>query len=90
MADYDNTNSGALFKNSDRTKENNQPHYSGPLFVQCPKCGEVGTHRQAAWLKESKTGKKFLSLQIQAEKEEEVEEEEVEGTKEEFDDDLPF
>lgn len=86
MTNYDNTNSGALFKNGERTEANNQPHYSGPLFVQCPSCGEVGTHRQAAWLKESKTGKKFLSLQIQAEKSEE----EVEETKEKFDDDLPF
>jgi adenine-specific DNA methylase len=86
MAEYDNTNSGALFKNGERTEENNQPHYSGPLFVQCPKCGEVGTHRQAAWLTESKAGKKFLSLKIQAEKsEEEAEEEEVD-----LNDDLPF
>lgn len=30
---YDNTNRGALWKNEDRTKENNWPHFKGSMNV---------------------------------------------------------
>lgn len=56
--DYDNTNSGILFKNeSDNEKA---PAYKGKLNVN-------GTDYQlAAWVKEAKSGKgKFLSLKLE-------------------------
>ena len=57
MNDYDNTNSGALFKN-DKKESEKQPDYRGPINVQ-------GVDMEiAAWLKTSKAGKKFMSLQI--------------------------
>lgn len=52
---YDNSNSGALFKNAKKVDES-QPDYTG----EC----EVGgvKHRISAWLKTSKAGKKYMSL----------------------------
>jgi uncharacterized protein (DUF736 family) len=74
---------GSLFKNDKKTAPN-QPDYRG----------ELKWHNQllkvAGWVKESKTGKKFLSLKVEAidttnasAKPEKVE-------KPENDDDLPF
>ena len=57
MSDYDNTNSGAMFK---RDKEGNEkrPDYSGPINVD-------GTDWEvAAWIRESKNGNKYMSLKI--------------------------
>lgn len=53
---YDNTNSGALFRN-DRRKNDRAPEYTG-------KCDIGGKEFWiSAWVKESKnTGKKFFSL----------------------------
>jgi uncharacterized protein (DUF736 family) len=57
MSDYDNTNSGALFKN-DRKVTPNQPDYRGDINVN-------GTDFWiSAWLKESKKGTKFMSLAV--------------------------
>jgi uncharacterized protein (DUF736 family) len=58
MADYDDTNRGAMFK---RDKEGNEkrPDYSGPLNVD-------GTEWQiAAWITESKAGTKYMSLRVE-------------------------
>ena len=57
MSDYDNTNSGALFKNDG--KQGNQPDYRGPLNVG-GKDFEV-----SAWIKKSQAGKSFMSMSIQ-------------------------
>lgn len=54
---YDNTNSGALFKN-DRKQQDNHPDYTGSLNVK----GEE--FWLSAWLKTSKTGQKFMSLSV--------------------------
>lgn len=56
--DYDNTNSGVLFKNeSDNEKA---PMYKGKINV------EGKEYEIAAWLREAKSGKgKFLSLKVQ-------------------------
>ena len=56
--DYDNTNSGVLFKNeSDNEKA---PMYKGKINV------EGKEYELAAWLREAKSGKgKFLSLKVQ-------------------------
>lgn len=56
MSDYDNSNSGALFKN-DRKERPNQPDYTGGWTDS-----EGREYRLSAWIKESKTGKKFFSL----------------------------
>ena len=53
---YDNTNTGALFKN-DKQKDT-QPDYRGSLNVD-------GTdYWISSWLKVSKDGKKFMSLSV--------------------------
>lgn len=54
---YDNTNSGAIFKN-EKTKET-QPDYKGKLNVNGKDFDVSG------WIKTSKEGKSFLSLKIQ-------------------------
>ena len=58
MSDYDNTNSGALFKNNRKEQGSNQPDMTGVLDVE-------GTdYRVSAWSNESKTGTKYLSLRV--------------------------
>lgn len=74
MTDYDNTNSGALFKN-DKGDNPNRPDYTGELNV------EGKEMRIAAWLKTSKAGNKFMSLSVS--------EKENTATAD-FDDDTPF
>ena len=51
---YDNTNSFALFKN-DKTKDS-QPDYTGNITLEGGK-----EMRMACWIRESKSGLKFLS-----------------------------
>jgi uncharacterized protein (DUF736 family) len=60
MSNYDNTNSGTLFKN-DRKEKDNHPDYKGQINVD-------GTdYWLSAWVKVSKDGtKKFMSLSVQA------------------------
>jgi len=58
MSDYDNTNSGALFKNNRKEEGSNQPDMTGVLDVE-------GTdYRVSAWSNESKAGTKYLSLRV--------------------------
>ena len=52
---YDNTNSGALFKNKDKTNDN-QPDYKGKLNV----AGD--DYWLSAWIKKSKDGKPYMSV----------------------------
>ena len=54
---YDNTNSFALFKN-DKTKDS-QPDYTGNITLEGGK-----EMRMACWIRESKSGLKFLSGRI--------------------------
>lgn len=56
MAFEQKDNSGALFKNPDKTPDNNYPDYRGPCMVGGKEL-EV-----SAWLKTSKNGNKFMSL----------------------------
>ena len=58
--EYDNTNTGVLFRNETSTPENKQPTHTGKLNVG-------GKDFQlAGWMRESsKSGRKFLSLKIQ-------------------------
>ena len=57
MSDYDDTNRGALFKN-ERKETETHADYNGTI--------NVGGQEfwLNAWLKESKTGKKFFSLSV--------------------------
>lgn len=57
MADYDNTNTGALFKSEEKLTEK-YPDYKGSINVN----GEE--FWLSAWLKTSKAGKKFMSLSV--------------------------
>lgn len=54
---YDNTNSGALFKN-DEKKAPTQPDYRGQVNV------EGAEYWVSAWIKTSKKGTKFMSLSL--------------------------
>jgi hypothetical protein len=63
MSDYDNTNSGALFKNNRKEQGSNQPDMTGVLDVE-------GTdYRVSAWSNESKAGTNYLSLRVTEKKE---------------------
>lgn len=56
--EYDNTNSGALFRN-DRKQNENQPDHTGSINV------EGVDYWLSAWIKTSKDGKKkFFSLAV--------------------------
>ena len=57
MADYDNTNRGALFKN-DKKESDSHPDYTGNINFNGVDCWLSG------WLKESKDGRKFFSLSV--------------------------
>lgn len=78
---YDNTNSGALFKNTQKKTEKH-PDYQGTVNVN-------GTeYRLAAWLKTSGKGVRYMSLAVS-----ENEQREVPATKPEvpaFEDEVPF
>ena len=57
MAEYDNTNRGAIFVNSKKTDENH-PDRTGSLNV-----GGVD-YWISGWLKKDKNGKAYMSLQV--------------------------
>ena len=55
---YDNTNKGALFRDTEKAEGSKKPDYTGKLNVNGKE------FRLAGWLRESKSGVKFLSLAI--------------------------
>ena len=57
--EYDNNNTGVLFRNETATPENKQPYMSGNCEVNGKKM------QIACWMNESKARKKFLSLKFQ-------------------------
>ena len=57
MSDYDNTNTGALFKNE--KKSDKHPDYRGSINVNGI------DYWLSSWLKISKSGEKFMSLSVQ-------------------------
>lgn len=86
---FDNTNSGALFKNDKDGKES-RPDYKGTLNVN-------GTdYWISAWLKSSKAGSKYMSLSVQPKEARQDDRRPERGqpvaasAAPEFDDDLPF
>ena len=86
---FDNTNSGALFKNDKDGKES-RPDYKGTLNVN-------GTdYWISAWIKSSKAGSKYMSLSVQPKEARQDDRRPERGqpvaasAAPEFDDDLPF
>lgn len=82
---YDNTNKGVLFRDENR-KNDRSPEYTGTINVR----GD--DFKLSAWIRESKNGKKFLSLALTApmpSKKKEEPEKPFEATMFEGDD-LPF
>lgn len=79
--EYDNTNTGALFKNRDKETDKH-PDYTGKINVDGKEL------RIAAWLTESKSGQKFMRLKI-SELNEKKQSKTIEKI-EDLDDDIPF
>jgi uncharacterized protein (DUF736 family) len=81
MAEYDNTNSGAIFRNEDKQDEKHAD-YNGSLNVEGVEYWVNG------WIKTSKAGKKFMSLSVKPKvaKAEKKGMEAIQG----MDSDLPF
>lgn len=76
--EYDNTNSGALFKNDEKESEKH-PDYRGSINVD-------GTdYWLSAWLKTSKKGAKFMSLSVSPK-----EQRRTSSQKAKTDEDIPF
>jgi uncharacterized protein (DUF736 family) len=80
MSNYDNTNTGAIFKNEQKT--GSQPDYRGTINVD-------GVDKQIAlWVKDSKAGKKFFSVQISEPYQPQAQA--AQAQQQEKQDDLPF
>jgi uncharacterized protein (DUF736 family) len=75
--EYDNEKRGVLFKNSKKETEKH-PDYTGTVTV------DGVEYQLAAWIRQSKTGKPFMSLSL-SEKQERKE-----SKPEPFQDDVPF
>jgi hypothetical protein len=85
MADYDNRNRGALFRNADKDpNDEKERNYSGTLDVE-------GTeYWLSGWVRTSKkSGKKYLSLSIKP-KVEKPAASEKKSPAEDLDDRIPF
>lgn len=85
MADFDDTNRGVLFKN-DKGDNPKRPDYTG-------KCNIAGTeYRMAAWILDSQTGKKFMSINFSDLSEQKTEQpaEQEQPAVEDLGDELPF
>lgn len=86
MSDYDNTNRGALFRNT-RKEKDTHPDHQGSLNV------EGVEYWISGWVKTSKAGQKFFSLSVKP-KEERAStndtQRETAKNSADFDDDIPF
>ena len=80
MAFTQNPNSGSLFKN-DRKEKENHPDYKGSALV------DGREYWVAAWIKKSKAGKTFMSMSYQL-KDEQTKQ--VEPGPTDLDDEIPF
>ena len=93
MTDFDNTNSGALFKN-DKDGNESRPDYKGSINV-----GGVDFWI-SSWIKTSKKGQKYMSLSVQPKEEthqqgvanaQQVMQPSIPAdAQDQFDDDIPF
>jgi hypothetical protein len=86
---YDNTNSGTLFKNDMEGKSENFPPYGGSTEQTCPHCSQSFMSWVSAWVKDGQKGK-FFSLAF---KPKEARQERATPARQEpamADDDIPF
>ena len=79
---YDNTNRGAIFKNTKKTTENH-PDMTGSIDVNGVE------YWVSAWSKTSQAGAKFLSMSVKP-KDEQQPAKPAQSNDVQFDDDLPF
>jgi hypothetical protein len=91
---YDNTNSGVLYKN-DRKEKQNQPDYKGSVESQCDHCGKNTMFWLSAWLKTAghaarNPGSKFFSLALTGKDDEQAPPPSTSDSKDEEFDDIPF
>ena len=86
MTDFDNSNSGVLFKNDKKAEGSKQPDYNGNAEVNGKKV-EI-----AAWIRTSKTGKKFMSLKFQEPRQKQAGDSDTapRGKFDDMEDDIPF
>ena len=90
--DFDNTNSGALFKNDKRGNERS-PDYKGECAPVCPYCGKKSEFWLSAWIKTMKKDatKKFMSLALTPKDEPKNQSQQnYNDPPADFDDDIPF
>jgi len=59
MSEYDNTNSGAIFKN-DKKESDKHPDYKGSINA------EGKDFWASVWINESKAGQKYFSIKLTA------------------------
>lgn len=83
MSDYDNTNTGALFKN-DKKGNDKWPDYRGTINV------DGVEFWLNAWIKKSKKGETFMSLSVKPKEERAAPRSEPPPPDREFNDDIPF
>lgn len=88
MKEYDNKDSGVLFKNNEK-KQAKHPDYTGKCGVVCRECGAISIKRLASWIKEGKKGK-FFSIRLSDFNEDEKPREKPKKNEDNFDDDIPF
>lgn len=55
---YDNTNSGALFRNKDKVEGDNKPNYKGTINMDGKEMNIAG------WMNTSKAGVLYMSLKL--------------------------
>jgi hypothetical protein len=81
MTTYDNRDRGVLFNNQDRKEKPTDADYGGTLNVDGKEFWLNG------WIKESKTGKKFMSLSVKPKNAEAAKQPKQSN---DFDDSIPF
>jgi|TARA_R100000789_G_scaffold1692_2_gene5116 hypothetical protein len=91
---FDNTNSGAIFKN-ERREHDRQPTHQGNLIVKCPHCQETQEFWLSAWTKVAgpqarNPGMRFFSLAINPKDEQQQQQQTSPMEQDDFDEEVPF
>ena len=85
MTEYDNTNTGSIFKNK-KKESDKHPDYTGSINI------EGVEYWQSVWLKTSKAGEKFFSQSFKLKEAKKPDTDRVKETvnSDPFGDDIPF
>jgi hypothetical protein len=91
--DFDNTNSGAMFKNKNKDTET-KPDRKGSITIECPHCHVKTDYWANGWINTSgpqskNPGEQYMSLRFTP-KEEEGGGRRSSSSQDNFDDDIPF